>query len=174
VALALGLVADAAGTLAGALRGPSGSSRWRALVPSVRGPRPSPLEVAGALAAVGGGGMAAASAMGGLPGSAPLVYLSLVVTGAGVRLANAPRPADPALAPRPEAWGAWLEPALLLGLGAGFIRWQTSDLGVVRGVQAVLGPGITLPPPARGGPGPGHGGPEAASAGARFGLAAIP
>jgi hypothetical protein len=157
LALFLGLLADLAGGLAARLAG--GDRRWWS---SLTGPwhdarrlwrarrrraRPAVAEALGALAALTGGGVAAAAALGLVPGSVALVYLALVLAAVGTHLARPlERTVAEASAARWRLEAALAESAFLVALGAMFLRWQAADLEAIRGTQTVLGPGIGLGP----------------------------
>jgi hypothetical protein len=156
VALLLGLVAELARTLV--LRSAGRAHPWyrpardfwwdlRRLVS--RRDRASALELVGTASALTGSGVAAAAAMGVLPGSAALVYpaLALAVVGGHMTAALAPGAPgwDTAVRARRDALLA--EPAFVLALGAGLLRWGAFDLDAIRGAQQVLGPGVAVGPP---------------------------
>ena len=108
------------------------------------------VEAGGALAAFAGSGLAAAAAAGLAPGSAPFLYLSLLLGAAGVHVAAATpttRTQDDRVR-RLRLASALAEPAFVVALGAVFLRWGATRLEAVRGDQQILGPGISLAPPA--------------------------
>lgn len=155
VALALGaLSALVAGAVVRVVRG---SGRWWIGIEApwqdarrarARRERPSVVEAGGAAAALLGAGIAAGAAVGATLGSAPLVYLSLVVAAVGGQVAAsqpATRAADGRLASGRRV-AALAEAAFVLALGAAFLRWQVADLGAVRGAHAVLGFGAGVGP----------------------------
>jgi hypothetical protein len=156
LALLLGAVADLAGGLASTLTG--GPRAWwrpvtgvweeaRRLVRVRPGLRPTVLEAVGAAAAGVGGGLAAAGALGLVPGSAALVYPSLVLAVAGLRLAEPLRaPAGEAVPASGRRDALLAEPAFVVALGALLLRWRAFDLDAVRASQTVLGPGISVGP----------------------------
>ena len=156
LALLFGLVADVAGAL---VSWPLGGDRrwWRRvtrvgtdLTGVVRGgdpaSRPAALEVGGAMAALLGASLAAASAIGLIPGDLALVYLALALAAAGSRVLAAvpPTGAGEAAAGMARMSAALVEPAFALALGVLFLRYGTLDLPSARGTQTVLGPGIAL------------------------------
>lgn len=156
-ALILGLVAELAGELvlhfSGRKRPWFDPARrfWGDLRKLARGKdRASALELVAVTAGLVGAGLAGAAAMGVLAGSVALVYPALVlaVVGGHVAASLAPRGRrrDQAIRSRSDAILA--EPAFLLALGAGFVRWGAFDLGSLRGAQQVLGPGVAVGPPA--------------------------
>jgi hypothetical protein len=106
------------------------------------GERASVLEAVGTAGALLGAGIAAAAAIGQLPGSLPLVYLALLGVTAGAHLAAA------ASADRTETRlrAVLVEPAFVTGLGAAFLRWGVPDLEGASGAQEILGPGIAVGP----------------------------
>ena len=156
VALLLGAVSDLAAGLASRLAG--GSRGWWRPVTGVWDEarrlarvrprlRPTVFEALGSAAAAVGGGLATAGALGLVPGSAALVYPSLALAVAGLRLA------EPLRAPAGEAVPAagrrdtlLAEPALVVALGALLLRWRAFDLDAIRAWQTVLGPGISVGP----------------------------
>jgi hypothetical protein len=157
IALLLGMAAELAGTLV--LRFTGGTRPWfrpardfwrdvRRLVR--RRDRVSALELVGTATALTGAGLAAAAAMGSLPGSAALVYpsLALAVAGGHVTASVAPGVRGWERARRARADALLAEPAFVLALGAGLLRWGSFDLEAIRGAQQVLGPGIAVGPPA--------------------------
>jgi hypothetical protein len=155
-ALLLGLVAELAGTAVLLFAGRAhpwfrpARDLWRDLRRLVRRrDRASAFEVAGTAAALTGAGLAAASAMGFLPGSAALVYPSLVLAVAGGHLTASLAPGAPRwdTAVRARTDAILAEPAFALALGATLLRWGAFDLQAVRGAQQVLGPGIGVGPP---------------------------
>jgi hypothetical protein len=105
--------------------------------------RASVLEALGTAAALLGAGIVAAAAIGQVPGTLPLVYLSLLGATAGAHLAAV------ASADRPGGRfrAVLVEPAFVTALGAAFLRWGVPDLEGVSGAQDVLGPGIAVGPP---------------------------
>ncbi len=152
IALALGLLAEVA---SGLVRHPrSREALWavagifsgtRRLV---RGERASLLEAAGAGAALFGGGLVAASAIGAAPGSIVFVYLAAALAAAGGHVAASQPQTE--VADRRVAggrvWAALAEPAFAAALAVGFLRWRAGDLGVVWGAQEVLGTGFEVGP----------------------------
>jgi hypothetical protein len=108
------------------------------------------LEAAGAVAALLGAGLVGAASLGVGPDSLPLIYLALVLAAGGAHVvASVPRTkvgAGRAATARREA--ALAEVAVVLALGAAFLRWSADGLGAVRGAQAVLGTGFEVGPPA--------------------------
>jgi hypothetical protein len=105
--------------------------------------RASVLEALGTAAALLGAGIAAAAAIGQIPGTLPLVYLSLLGATAGAHLAAA--------ASADRTGGRFravlVEPAFATALGAAFLRWGVPDLEGASGAQKILGPGIAVGPP---------------------------
>jgi hypothetical protein len=107
------------------------------------------LEAGGALACFLAAGLAAAAALGEVPGSGVLLYLALLTAAAGGHLAAS----DPSTLLREDVVGrarvAWAtaETGFLLALGAGFLRWGAGDLEAIRGAQEVLGYGPVVGPP---------------------------
>jgi hypothetical protein len=155
-ALLLGLVAEVAGTLV--LRFTGGTRPWfrpardfwRDITRLVRRrDRASALELVGTATALTGAGLAAAAAMGFLRGSPALVYpsLALAVVGGHVTACLAPGARGWERAGRARTDALLAEPAFVLALGAGLLRWGAFDLEAIRGAQQVLGPGIALGPP---------------------------
>jgi hypothetical protein len=153
VALALGVLAELGGGLARRLAGERGwwrgaTGRWddlRRLLRSGRA-RPAVVEAIGAAAALAGAGVAAAAALGLVPGSMALAYPALAMGAVGTHLAAPVRAGGEASAARARVAAAWAEPAFVLALGAMVLRWRTVDLEGIRGTQTVLGPGISLGP----------------------------
>jgi hypothetical protein len=156
VALTLGLLSDV--TVAAFGRGSARRGVWweplrgigtdlRLLV--VRRDRASLAEAVWAGLALLGGTLAAAASIGAAPGSAPLLYLSLA--GAAVGGHAVASFSDIAAvedrAARARLQFALAEPAFLLALSAGFVRWRAADLQVVRGAHDVLGSGLEVGPP---------------------------
>lgn len=142
IALLLGVVADLA---AGLIRDRRPLAAPGAALAELRrmasvAPPLHPLRVGGAAVALFGASLAGAASVGAFPGSFALVYLSLVLAaGGGVVCLLADGPVRPA---------AWLvEPAIAIGLGAGFLRWAADDLKAIRGAHAVLGTGFEVGPP---------------------------
>jgi hypothetical protein len=157
LALILGLVADLAGGLV--LQFTGGPRGWwrpvvgpwdeaRRLVRArSRRARPTAVEALGAGASVLGGGLAAAGAVGLVPGSAALVVLALALGVGGLRLAEPPRvPSGEAAAAVGRRDALLAEPAFVVALGALLLRWRAFDLDAVRATQTVLGPGISVGP----------------------------
>lgn len=112
------------------------------------------LEAAGALGALLGAGLVAAASLGAGPDSVVVLYLALAMAAAGAHLvASVPLTkigAARTSAARREA--ALAEIAVVLALGAAFLRWSADGLGAVRGAQEVLGTGFQVgPPPAAAG-----------------------
>ncbi|MGH2740145.1 MAG: hypothetical protein ACRDH6_06660 [Actinomycetota bacterium] len=110
--------------------------------------RPAVIELVGAGGALLGAGTAAAAALGFGPGSAGLVYLSLLLAAIGGHVA-ASLPATyrgEERATRARLSALLVEPAFLLALVAAFARWGAPDVEAVRGAQIVLGSGLTLGP----------------------------
>jgi hypothetical protein len=107
------------------------------------------MELAGTAAALTGAGLAAAAAMGALPGSAALVYPALVLAVAGGHLTASMAPGAPGweAAVRARRDALLAEPAFVLALGAALLRWGAFDLEAIRGAQQVLGAGIAVGPP---------------------------
>jgi hypothetical protein len=153
LALLLGIVAD---LIAGGVDRALGrerrwwgrlTDRWdelrRAWGKGRGGERASVLEAVGAAGALLGAGIAAAAAIGQIPGTLPLVYLSLLGATAGAHLAAA------ASADRTAARlrAVLVEPAFVTALGAAFLRWGVPDLEGASGAQEILGPGIAVGPP---------------------------
>lgn len=158
LALVLGLLAELAGGLVSRFTG--GERRWWRPVTGIWGEarrlarartgraRPAVVEALGTVAAFTGGGLAAAGALGLLPGSAALVYLSLALGGAGLRLVDPVRvPAGEVAAALRRRRAALAEPAFVVALGALLLRWRAFDLDAIRATQTVLGPGLTVGPP---------------------------
>jgi hypothetical protein len=112
--------------------------------------RASAFELAGTAAALTGAGLAAAAAMGFLPGSVALVYPALVLAVMGGHLTASLAPGAPRwdAAVRARTDAVLAEPAFALAFGAALLRWGAFDLQAVRGAQQVLGPGIAVGPPA--------------------------
>ncbi len=156
LALAVGVLADLAGDLARrAAGGPRSGGTPGDLIRALRKARTrepaGALQALGALSALLGAGVAGACVLGALPGGLPTVALSLMLTGAGARLALS----DPTTRARAErAAGDRLhavafEALLGVALVAAFARWRAPDLEAIRGAQAVLGPGIAVGPALR-------------------------
>lgn len=156
VATVLGLLADVA--TRALQKTSSGRRRWwwpvsgfaddvRLLV--MRRDRIAVVEaVWGGLALVGGT-LAAAGAVGAAPGSAPFLYLSLALAAVGGHAAASV--SDLGVmeyrAARARLQFALAEPAFVVALAAGFVRWRAADLEAVRGAHEVLG-GLEVGPPA--------------------------
>jgi hypothetical protein len=156
-ALLLGLVAELAGTAVLRLTGRTypwfrpARDVWRELRRlGRRRDRASAFELAGTAAALTGAGLAAAAAMGFLPGSAALVYPALVLAVMGGHLTASVAPGAPRwdAAVRARTDAVLAEPAFALAFGATLLRWGAFDLQAIRGAQQVLGPGIAVGPPA--------------------------
>jgi hypothetical protein len=157
LALILGLVSDLAGGVVVRLTGGPGGW-WRPLVgpgdevrrmvrARTRRARPTAVESLGAGASILGGGLAAAGALGLIPGSAALVILALALGVAGLRLADPPRvPAGEAEAAVGRRDALLAEPAFVVALGALLLRWRAFDLDSVRATQTILGPGVSVGP----------------------------
>ncbi|HEV8571472.1 MAG TPA: hypothetical protein VGR49_00305, partial [Actinomycetota bacterium] len=155
LALLLGLVAELGGTLVLHFTGRArpwfrpARDLWRDLRRLVRRrDRASALELVGTATALTGAGLAAAAAMGSLPGGLALVYPALVLAVVGGHVATSLAPGAPDAAVRARRDALLAEPAFVLALGAGLLRWNAFDLEAVRGAQQVLGPGIAVGPPA--------------------------
>jgi hypothetical protein len=160
LALVFGALADLAAGLASRLTG--GPRRWWRPVTGVWGEarlarartrraRPAVIESIGAAAAALGGGLAAAAALGLVPGSAALVYLALALGVAGMCLAEPVRPpAGEAAAASARRDALLAEPAFVVAFGALLLRWRAFDLDAIRATQTVLGPGIAVGPTAAG------------------------
>jgi hypothetical protein len=155
-ALLLGLVAEFAGMLVLRLTGRAGPwfrparDFWRDVRRLVRRrDRASALELVGTATALTGAGLAAAAAMGMLPGSAALVYPALVLAVMGGHVTAFLAPGLPGWerAGRARRDALLAEPAFVIALGAGLLRWDGFDLDAIRGAQQVLGPGIAVGPP---------------------------
>jgi hypothetical protein len=156
VALALGLLAD---TTTRALRkAPSGRRTWwRPLADFgadvgllvTRRDRVAVVEAVGAGLGMLGGTLAAAGAVGAAPGNAPFLYLALALAAMGGHAAASLSDIRSAeyRASRARLRSVLVEPAFVLGLAAGFIRWQATDLQAVRGAHHVLGSGLEVGPP---------------------------
>jgi hypothetical protein len=154
LALLLGLVAELGGTLVLHFTGRArpwfrpARDLWRDLRRLVRRrDRASALELVGTATALTGAGLAAAAAMGSLPGSLALVYPALVLAVVGGHVATSLAPGAPDAAVRARRDALLAEPAFVLALGAGLLRWGAFDLDAIRGAQQVLGPGIAVGPP---------------------------
>jgi len=156
VALFLGLVADlaTAGVVRAIWRG--GSLWWplaafgadvRLLV--TNRDRVSVVEAFAAALGLLGGTLAAAAALGAAPGNAPFVYLALALGAVGGHAAASLSDIGPAelRARRARFQFAMVEPAFVLSLAVGFIRWRAVDLESVRGAHDVLGSGVEVGPP---------------------------
>jgi hypothetical protein len=107
------------------------------------------LEAGGALACFLASGLAAAAALGGIPGSGVLLYLALLTAAAGGHVAASDASTqlrEESVARARLAWAA-AEPGFLLALGAALLRWRAGDLEAVRGAQEVLGHGPAVGPP---------------------------
>jgi hypothetical protein len=156
VALVLGVVSDLAGGLASRFTG--GPRTWWRSVTGLwtesrrlvrarsRRTRPTVPEALGSASSLLGGGLAAAGALGLVPGSAALVYLALALGMAGLRLAEPPPvPAGRALVATRRA-ALLAEPAFVVALGALLLRWRAFDIDSIRATQTVLGPGIAIGP----------------------------
>jgi hypothetical protein len=107
------------------------------------------LEAGGALACFLASALAAAAALGEVPGSGVLLYLALLTAAAGGHVAASDastRLREESVARARLAWAA-AEPGFLLALGAAFLRWRAGDLEAVRGAQEVFGYGPTVGPP---------------------------
>jgi hypothetical protein len=157
IALVLGALADLAGGLASRVTG-SRDPWWRPVVlpwdearrllrsGSRRG-RPTVVEALGGVGATLGGGLSAAGALGLIPGSAALVYLTLALGVTGLMLAEPVKTAagevEAALRRRVAAV---VEPAFVLALGALLLRWRSFDLDAIRADQTVLGPSLSVGP----------------------------
>jgi hypothetical protein len=158
IALFLGLLADVVGGLVAWPLG--GDRRWWRRVTAVgsdlrrlfwaREPalRPAVVEAGGAVAALFGASLAAAAALQLVPDDLVVVYLALVLSAVGARIAASapPTAAGEPLVGRARVEAALLEPAFALALGVMFLRYGTFDLTAVRGTQTVLGPGLGLEP----------------------------
>jgi hypothetical protein len=154
LALLLGLVAELGGTLVLHFTGRArpwfrpARDLWRDLRRLVRRrDRASALELVGTATALTGAGLAAAAAMGSLPGGLALVYPALVLAVVGGHVATSLAPGAPDAAVRARRDALLAEPAFVLALGAGLLRWGAFDLDAIRGAQQVLGPGIAVGPP---------------------------
>jgi hypothetical protein len=107
------------------------------------------LEAGGALACFLAAGLAAAAALGAVPGSGVLLYLALLTAAAGGHVAASDASTqlrEESVARARLAWAA-AEPGFLLALGAALLRWRAGDLDAVRGAQEVLGSGPIVGPP---------------------------
>jgi hypothetical protein len=158
IALLLGLLADVVGGLVAWPLG--GERRWWRRVTSVgsdlrrlfwtrdAGLRPAVLEAGGAVAALFGASLAAAAALQLMPDDLVVIYLALVLSAVGARIAASapPTAAGEPIVGRARVEAALVEPAFALALGVMFLRYGTFDLGAARGTQTVLGPGLGLEP----------------------------
>lgn len=155
VALSLGLIADLA--TAAVLRAVwHGGSVWwplaafgadvRLLV--MKKDRIAVVEAFGAGLGLLGGTLAAAAAVGAAPGNATFLYLALALGALGGHAAASVSDIGPAelRARRARVQFAMVEPAFVLALAAGFIRWRALDLEAVRGAHDVLGSGVEVGP----------------------------
>jgi hypothetical protein len=156
VALVLGALA---GLVSGAVRRILGRERswwagWQALGTDARlllrggKERATALELGGALASFLGTGIAAGAALGEIPGSAVLLYLSLLVAAAGGHIAalDASTPLREELVARGRSAWVLAEPGFVVALGGALARWRAADLDAARGAQDVLGHGPTVGP----------------------------
>ena len=156
VALFLGLLADLATAVVVRAIWHGGSLWWpleafgtdiRLLV--VNRDRISVVEATGAGLGLLGGTLAAAAAVGAAPGNASFLYLALALGALGGHAAASLSDFGRAelRAKRGRLQFVMVEPAFVLALAAGFIRWRAVDLEAVRGAHDVLGSGMEVGPP---------------------------
>lgn len=156
VALFLGLVADLATAVVLRAVWRVGNPWWplaafgadvRLL--AINRDRISVVEAIGAALGLLGGTLAAAAAVGAAPGNAPFLYLALALGALGGHAAASLSDVGSAelRARRARLQFVMVEPALVLALAAGFIRWRAIDLEAVRGAHDVLGFGVAVGPP---------------------------
>jgi hypothetical protein len=155
VALLLGVLAD---TAAGVLRRPfSRENPWRPLAgfaADVRllvtnRDRVAAVEAVSAVLGLLGGTLAAAGAIGAGPSGAPFLYLALAIAAVGGHAAASLSDfgSVEARASRARLRFVLVEPAFVLGLTTGFLRWRATGLEAVRGAHEVLGSGLEVGPP---------------------------
>lgn len=144
LALLLGFVADLVARLLSRRSGVGVRDLWgRVRLAGAPVERASLFEISGLLAALLGSGLAAAAAALGAPGSAVLLYLALALGAVGAATSAWD---DERIRAGERLRAVAAEPAFLVALGAGFLRWRAEDVRQVLGAQEVLGSGFEVGP----------------------------